>query len=135
MRSSDWSPASHRSAAAPSANVTLSPYVNERFPAWEELLSARDVARLMRRPRWMLPGLMLLRRFPSQRRFRGRAVGWLRGEVLDWLAKDLRVPSCSDRAMSMRRLASAVSRPRECRVSCTVRQQRGPCSDRSSRSL
>ena len=80
-------PAMPRRAVQP---VSLSPYVNERFPNWEELLTARDVARLTRRPRWVLLGLSFLRRFPRQHRFRGREIGWLRSDVLRWLAKDLR---------------------------------------------
>jgi predicted DNA-binding transcriptional regulator AlpA len=82
--------------AAPAASyrVSLSPYVNERFPNWEELLSAHDVARLTRRPRWMVLSLTLLGRFPRKYRFRGRGIGWLRSEVLHWLAKDLRVTQC-----------------------------------------
>ena len=47
------------SAASPD-RITLSKWVNERFPPWEQLLSAHDVARLTRRPRWVLLGLMLL---------------------------------------------------------------------------
>ena len=46
--------ASQVTASAPSRNVVLSPWVNEPLPAWEELLSAHDVARLTRRPRWVL---------------------------------------------------------------------------------
>src|ERR1700733_1749379 len=75
---------------ARSQPVTLSPWVNERCPAWEQLLSAHDVARLTRRPRWILASLMLLRRFPRKRRYHGRGVGWLRSDVIHWLAKDLR---------------------------------------------
>src|SRR5258705_5287069 len=71
-------------------SVSLSPWVNERFPAWEELLSAHDVARLTRRPRWMVLSLALLGRFPRKRRFHGRGIGWLRSDVIRWVAKDLR---------------------------------------------
>ena len=70
--------------------VRLSPYVNERFPNWEEILSARDVARLTRRPRWVVLSLALLGRLPRKRRFRGRRIGWLRSDVIQWLSKDLR---------------------------------------------
>jgi predicted DNA-binding transcriptional regulator AlpA len=76
-------------AAPPPKDVALSPYVNERFPAWEELLSAHDVARLTRRPRWVLASLILLRQFPRKRRYHGRGIGWLRSDVLSWLTKDL----------------------------------------------
>jgi predicted DNA-binding transcriptional regulator AlpA len=74
--------------------VSLSPYVNEQFPNWEELLSAHDVARLTRRPRWMVLSLTLLGRFPRKRRFHGRGIGWLRSDVIHWLAKDLRTTQC-----------------------------------------
>src|SRR6202051_20894 len=74
--------------------VTLSPWVNERFPNWEELLSAHDVARLTRRPRWMLTSMVFLRRFPRKRRYHGRGIGWLRSDVIHWLSKDLRATTC-----------------------------------------
>ena len=74
--------------------VSISPYVNERFPNWEELLSAHDVARLTRRPRWVLASLTLLGRFPRKQRFHGRDIGWLRSDVLTWLSRDLRVLRC-----------------------------------------
>jgi predicted DNA-binding transcriptional regulator AlpA len=69
--------------------VTLSRWVNEALPPIQELLSAQDVARLTRRPKLVITGLMLLRRFPNRRRYRGRQVGWLRGDILDWMARDL----------------------------------------------
>src|ERR1700682_289052 len=90
----DPSPEQRAPAAAVSKNVTLSPWVNERFPAWEQLLSAHDVARLTRRPRWVLLGMLMLRQFPRKHRFHGRGVGWLRSDVLHWLAKDLRRTKC-----------------------------------------
>jgi predicted DNA-binding transcriptional regulator AlpA len=77
-----------------SYRVSLSPYVNEQFPNWEELLSAHDVARLTRRPSWMVLSLALLGRFPRKRRFHGRGIGWLRSDVIHWLAKDLRTTQC-----------------------------------------
>src|SRR5260221_14246797 len=82
--------------ATPAAadRVSLSPYVNEQFPNWEELLSAHDVARLTRRPRWMVLGLALLGRFPRKRRFHGRGIGWLRSDGVRWLGKDLRTTQC-----------------------------------------
>jgi predicted DNA-binding transcriptional regulator AlpA len=76
--------------AASSKAVSLSPWVNERFPAWEDLLSAHDVARLTRRPRWLLTSLALIGRLPRKRRYHGRGIGWLRSDVACWLAKDLR---------------------------------------------
>ena len=85
-------------AASPAASgrVSLSPYVNELFPNWEELLSAHDVARLTRRPRWILTSMVLLRRFPRKRRYHGRGIGWLRSDVVHWLAKDLRAANDSE---------------------------------------
>lgn len=93
--SSVESPSSSQVAAtSPSRNVVLSPFVNERFPAWEDLLSAHDVARLMRRPRWVLAGLAFFGRFPRKRRYHGHSIGWLRSDVLSWLARDLRAGEC-----------------------------------------
>src|ERR1700756_1870466 len=74
------------SAASPEI-VTLSKWVNERFPPWQQLLSAHDVARLTRRPRWVLLGLTLLGRFPRKHCFHGRRIAWLRDDVLDWIGK------------------------------------------------
>jgi predicted DNA-binding transcriptional regulator AlpA len=70
-------------------DIPVSRWVNEPLPAWDQLLTAHDVARLTRRPRWLLAGMVLLQRFPKKRRFRGRKIGWLRSDVLDWLTKDL----------------------------------------------
>ena len=80
----------------PAANdrVRLSPFVNERFPNWEEILSAHDVARLTRRPRWAVLGLALLGRLPRKHRFRGRRIGWLRSDVIHWLSQDLQATPC-----------------------------------------
>ena len=77
-----------------SRKVTLSPWVNEPLPDWEQLLSTHDVARLTRRPRWVVLGLTVLGRFPRKRRFHGRRIGWLRSDVFTWLTKDLRAAPC-----------------------------------------
>jgi predicted DNA-binding transcriptional regulator AlpA len=66
-------------------SVSLSPWVNEPLPPWHQILTAHDVARLTRRNRWMLTALTLIGRFPEKRRFRGRAVGWSRQDVDQWL--------------------------------------------------
>jgi predicted DNA-binding transcriptional regulator AlpA len=99
--------------------VTLSPWVNEPLPPFQELLSAHDVARLTRRPKLVISGLMLLRRFPKRRRFRGRQVGWLRSDVLDWMARDLAI---EDATCVPRRCAKANPRqpclPFECSSAC-----------------
>jgi predicted DNA-binding transcriptional regulator AlpA len=69
--------------------VTLSPWVNEPLPPLSHLLTAHDVARLTRRPRWMLLGLAILGRFPRKRRYRGQRVGWLRSDIVEWVIIDL----------------------------------------------
>ena len=72
--------------ALPSRPVSLSPWVNELLPAFEELLTARDVARLTRRARWMVASLALLGRLPRQRRYHGRRIGWIRSEIYEWIS-------------------------------------------------
>lgn len=89
------SDASVQRVAANSRNVTLSSWVNEPFLAWQELLSAHDVARLTRRPKWLVIALSMVGRFPARRCFHGRRVGWMKGDVLDWLAKDLQLKRCN----------------------------------------
>jgi predicted DNA-binding transcriptional regulator AlpA len=68
-------------------NLSISKWVNERFPPWTELLSAHEVARLTRRPKWALAALTLLGRLPKPERFHGRNVGWHRLDVQRWLDK------------------------------------------------
>jgi predicted DNA-binding transcriptional regulator AlpA len=102
MNPDESSPAQPASLTAPH-RVTLSPYVNEQFPNWEELLSAHDVARLTRRPRWALLSLALIGRFPRKRRFHGRGIGWLRTDVIRWLAKDLRTTQCHSNSPAIAR--------------------------------
>ena len=63
--------------------VSLSKWVNERIPSFQELLTAHDVARLTRRHRWVLTALTLFGRFPRRQRFHGRRIGWLRSDVLE----------------------------------------------------
>src|ERR1700721_4221751 len=91
MNPDESSPVAQRASPAASHRVSLSRYVNEPSPNWEELLSAHDVARLTRRPRWVVFSLSLLGRFPPKRRYHGRKIGWLRSDVLTWLSRDLRV--------------------------------------------
>jgi predicted DNA-binding transcriptional regulator AlpA len=101
MNSEQSSPVQPAPLAA-SHRVSLSPYVNERFPNWEELLSAHDVARLTRRPRWLVLSLTLLGRFPRKRRYHGRGVGWLRSDVIHWLTRDLRTLRCNAHSEALR---------------------------------
>src|ERR1700683_3239593 len=81
-------PSTQNGLSRASKNVSLSPWVNERLPAWAELLSAHQVARLTRRPHWLLIGMMVFGRFPQRRRFHGRGIGWLQSEIAHWMAKD-----------------------------------------------
>jgi predicted DNA-binding transcriptional regulator AlpA len=117
----------HAASAARAQAVTLSPWVNEPIPAWEQLLSAHDVARLTRRPRWILAGLALVRRFPRERRYHGRGVGWLRSDVIHWLAKDLRAENCHDEQALARPVSVArqTSLPLECTEPCALHRCRG----------
>lgn len=81
-------------------SVAISRWINERYPPLHDLLSAHDVARLTRRPRWVLAALCLIGRFPKKLKFRGRAIGWWRSDVLTWLARDF--PVTSDHAVANR---------------------------------
>ena len=72
--------------------VSISGFLEERFPPLDQLLTAHDVARLIRRPRWYFCGLALIGRFPAKRRFRGRWAGWMRSDVSQWMQKNLLVP-------------------------------------------
>jgi predicted DNA-binding transcriptional regulator AlpA len=71
----------------PSSNVCLSKWVNEPLPPLNEILSSHEVARLTRRPRWVLATLTFLGKFPRAHRYRGRGIGWRQSEVLNWLLK------------------------------------------------
>jgi len=132
MSLEDSSPDPRAKRAITRVDVTLPCWVNERFPAWAELLSTHDVARLTRRPRWLLASLMLVGRFPRKCRYRGRDIGWLRSEVLDWLSRE-RSPSSASKAHhhTTRGYARASSQqpclPFECAISC--RRPERPCSN------
>jgi predicted DNA-binding transcriptional regulator AlpA len=84
--------------------VFISKWVNEGFPPWHEILTARDLACLTRRHRWELCALTLIRRFPKQRRFRGRKIGWLRSDVLDWMDGGIGVRRAPDVKPCRRRI-------------------------------
>ncbi len=107
-------------------SVTLSPWVNERCPPLQDILSAHDVARLTRRPRWLLCGLVLVGRFPRRQCYHGRALGWRRTEVLEWMARGLTVvPDERERLNAPRRCA----RP-HLPQACLPLECRGPCAHR-----
>ena len=132
MSPEDSCPEQRAFSAATSNHVSLSKWVNERFPNWEQLLSTRDVARLTRRPQWVLMGMMVLGRFPRRHRFHGRGIGWLRADVLDWMAKDLRMTSChiGSRSLLQRRSTRQMKLPLESAAACAARRNRSACSIR-----
>jgi predicted DNA-binding transcriptional regulator AlpA len=106
-------------------NVVLSRWVNERYPDWEQLLSAHDVARLTRRPRWLLLGMMLIGRFPQKRRYHGRGIGWLRSDIVHWLAKDLPTFHYTRPARVLRSRGSfQIALPLDCAPARTRRRRR-----------
>jgi predicted DNA-binding transcriptional regulator AlpA len=105
-------------------DVTLSRWVNAPLPPFHELLSAHDVARLTRRPKIVISGLMWLGRFPKRRRFRGRQIGWLRADVLDWMAQDLSTEIRATKANHTTR-RSGRQHPQQ---ACLPLGCRGPCN-------
>ena len=72
-----------------SQDLRLPRWVNEPLPDLRALLSASEISRLTRRPRWLLLGLAVLGRFPKQRTLCGKPVGWHRADVLDWLTQNM----------------------------------------------
>lgn len=80
--------------------VSISRWVNEPYPNWDHILTAHDVARLIRRPPWMLSTLAVVGRFPRKQQFRGKKIGWLRADILEWMARTRRCPitTTSDKA-------------------------------------
>jgi predicted DNA-binding transcriptional regulator AlpA len=129
MSPKESSPVMPASRAA-SGRISLSPYVNEQFPNWGELLSARDLARLTRRPRWFVLTLAALGRLPRKQRFHGRTIGWLRSDVLHWLARDLPTTRCRSHPSTLAR-SRAVRRgllpPGYTQSPHTVRERLGAC--------
>lgn len=104
----------------PAPPVVLSRWVNEPYPPLTELLSAHDVARLTRRPRWLLVGLALIGRFPKKARFRGRALGWWCSDILEWMARDLAL----ERHHMTSSRPSSRTQPRQ---TCLPLEFGGPC--------
>ena len=92
-----------------SQDLRLPRWVNEPLPDLRALLSASEISRLTRRPRWLLLGLAVLGRFPKQRTHCGKPVGWHRADVLDWLTQNMTVDGA--RASEPRTCRSA--RPRQ----------------------
>ena len=87
MSSNKLAPVPQAATSSLSQRVVLSPWVNEPIPPCGQLVSTHELARLTRYPRWLMLGLMIFGRFPRQRRFHGRAIGWLRSEVLAWIER------------------------------------------------
>ncbi len=81
----------HNTITCASQDVYLPRWVNEPLPDLRAILSAGEISRLTRRPRWLLLGLAVLGRFPKQRTHCGRPVGWHRADVLDWLTQNMAI--------------------------------------------
>lgn len=134
-------PTSRAASPSPACEpaLTLSKWVNERYPPLNDLLSARDVARLTRRPRWMLTGLCLIGRFPKKLTYRGRGIGWRRSEVLEWMSRDLAIARDAEtlpRACARKHPRQACL-PLECAMSCaddgrcTAKRPNSSCRNRN----
>jgi hypothetical protein len=143
-----------------SAEITISRWVNQPLPDFRGILCSHDVARLIRRPRWLLCSLALIGRFPRKQRYRGRPIGWQRSEVLEWLTRGLEAANDADFTLPAQRQGVPSKRhphqaclPLECGERCLLppachqrlgrracesplfaRQNRGsrhrPCSDK-----
>lgn len=108
------------SADSRSPGVSVSRWVNEPLPDVRGLLCSRDVARLTRRPRWVVVGLALVGKFPRRKRFHGRVVGWCRTEVLEWMARGMVVEEPREPAFRCaRRRPRQVCLPLECVGACS----------------
>jgi predicted DNA-binding transcriptional regulator AlpA len=104
-------------AALIAEKASLSKWVNERLPALDQLLTAHEVSRLIRRSKCAVYALSALGRFPKRWRFQGREIGWRRADVDLWLRQGSKVPihaqgdghppACPSRRSS---------RPQRCRV-------------------
>lgn len=105
------------------ATVTISPWVNEHLPDLQAILSSRDIARLTRRPRWMLHWLTLIRKFPRKKRYRGQVLGWCRAEVLEWMTRELSVETESHQRLNGPRCCSR----RHPRQGCLPLECPSPC--------
>ena len=68
--------------------VTISRWVNEPYPAWDQILTAHDVARLIRRSPWVFSSMAAVNR--RRQRFRGKKIGWLKGDIFEWIARSSR---------------------------------------------
>ena len=114
--------------ASRTPRVAISPFLEERFPPLDQLLTAHDVARLVRRPRWQFCGLALIGRFPAKRRFRGRWAGWMRSDISKWMQKNLLVPSVNPHKTNPAKVIARQGRLPFGRTECcpSIRRRRRP---------
>jgi predicted DNA-binding transcriptional regulator AlpA len=106
-------------------DLRLPRWVNEPLPDLRAILSASEISRLTRRPRWLLLGLAVLGRFPKQRTHCGKPVGWHRADVLDWLTQNIAIEP--DRPRTTRRRNH--TRPNQICLPLDVRPTQDPLSD------
>ena len=84
-------PADHPDIPRTAQELHLPRWVNEPLPDLRAILSASEISRLTRRPRWLLLGLAALGQFPKRRTHCGKPVGWHRTDVLDWLTQNMTI--------------------------------------------
>src|ERR1700680_28364 len=92
-------------AAGMRQQVSISRWVNEPYPVWDRILTAHDVARLVRRPPWMLCGMGAVGQFPRRQRFREKNIGGLKVDILEWMARtsQSRVATTAEKTKGYRR--------------------------------
>jgi predicted DNA-binding transcriptional regulator AlpA len=104
--------------------ISVSRWVNEKLPPRNQILTARDVARLTRRHHWILRTLALVGQFPRPLRYHGRGIGWQRSEVLEWLSRDPALTVGREFCPSATRRCARRPRqgclPLECLVPCSA---------------
>jgi predicted DNA-binding transcriptional regulator AlpA len=86
--------------------VSISRWVNEPYPAWDQILTAHDVARLVRRPPWVFGSMAAVGQFPQIQRFRGKPIGWLKADILEWMTRSCRRSHARPSDKSVRRHAT-----------------------------
>jgi predicted DNA-binding transcriptional regulator AlpA len=84
--------------------VSISRWVNEPYPAWDQILTAHDVARLIRRSPWVFSSMASVGQFPQRQRLRGKKIGWLKADILEWMARTHRVARSTDKTIRRRKL-------------------------------
>ena len=111
--------------------VSISWWVNEPYPAWDQILTAHDVARLVRRTPWVLSSMAAIGQFPRKQRFRGKKIGWLKADILEWMTRrpHSNVATTSKDITSSRRRSS--SRPGQQALTLEYKSS-CPCTDLST---